>query len=169
MSRTKLLIKAYYEELYELLNSNKDDLKTKIQTFLQKEIKNSFEPFDEEKYNAYLEAAVAFLDERLETCNPIGFQYTLDRVPSEFARLLELQLNWYDSTAEYQQLAEAAGAKVEAEMTDEKLGQLAKELINEKGAFPDRSIISTYESSPALSKLPDYVLAKAIEGVISTR
>jgi hypothetical protein len=36
------------------------------------------------------------------------------------------------------------------------------------GAFPDKSIISAYEADPALGKLPDYVVARAIEEIITS-
>ena len=57
-------------------------------------------------------------------------------------------------------------AKAEAGMTEERMRSLAEELIKEAGAFPDGSIISTYEAKPALWKLPDYVAARAIEETI---
>jgi hypothetical protein len=44
--------------------------------------------------------------------------------------------------------------------------ELAGELIKEVGAFPDGSIISTYEVKPAPGKLPDYIVARAIEETI---
>jgi len=46
---------------------------------------------------------------------------------------------------------------------------LADELIKDVGAFPDKSIISAYKASPALSKLPDYVVATAIEEIITSK
>jgi hypothetical protein len=48
-------------------------------------------------------------------------------------------------------------------MTEENMRRLADELIRKVGAFPDRSIIPAYEAEPALGKLPDYVVARAIE------
>ena len=79
---------------------------------------------------------------------------------------MELQLNWYDSRAEFEALAEAARAKSEVEMTQQKMSELVDELIKEAGAFPDKSIISTYEVQPGLGKLPDYIVARAIEEII---
>lgn len=168
MNQANLLLKAYYEALYELLEANRANLITKVETLLHNEIKNrAFGAFNQKKYAAYRDAAVAFLDERIETYNPIGFQYTFDRTPTRLARQLELQLNWYDSQDEFLTLTEAAQAKAEPDMTDNRLRQLAGDLIAEMGAFPDKSIISTYQANPALQKLPDYVLARAIEDIIS--
>ena len=167
MNETNLLLKAYYEALYEHLEANKELLATRIEKLLREEIvKRGFGSFDEEKYTAYRDACLAFVDERLETYNPIGIQYTFDRIRAQEAVELELQLNWYDSQAEFEALAEAVHAKAEVEMTEERMRQLADELIKEVGAFPDGSIISAYEAEAALGKLPDYIVARAIEETI---
>ena len=79
---------------------------------------------------------------------------------------MELQLNWYDSRAEFEALVEAAREKAEPEMADERMQALADELIQEVGAFPDNSIISAYEAKPGLQKLPDYIVGRAIEEII---
>jgi len=168
MTQTGLLLKAYYEALCELLETKKDLLTAAIEKLLPGELESrGFGRFDPDKYQAYLDACQAFVAERLEMYNPIGIQYTFDRATAQQAFELELQLNWYDSRAEFEALAEAAHAKAQPEMTDKSLRQLADELISEMGAFPDRSIISAYEAKPALQKLPDYVVARAIEEIIS--
>jgi DNA-binding Lrp family transcriptional regulator len=167
MNETNLLLKAYYEALYEQLEANREPLATRIEKLLKEEIVNRrFGNFDEEKYAAYQDACLAFVDERMETYNPIGIQYTFDRIRAQEAIELELQLDWYDSQAEFEALIEAVRAKAEVEMTEERMRRLADELIKEVGAFPDRSIISAYEAEPALGKLPDYVVARAIEETI---
>jgi hypothetical protein len=167
MSEANLLLKAYYEVLYEKLEANRETLAAKVEKLLKEEVANrKFENFDEEKYTAYRDACLAFVDERLETYNPIGVQYTFDRVAAQEAAELELQLNWYDSQPEFEVLLEAVRAKAEFEMTEERMRELADELIREVGAFPDRSIISAYEAAPALGKLPDYIVARAIEETI---
>jgi DNA-binding Lrp family transcriptional regulator len=164
MNEANLLLKAYYEALYEQLEANKELLATRIERLLKEEIvKREFKNFDEEKYTAYRDACLAFVDERLETYNPVGIQYTFDRIRAQEAAELELQLNWYDSQAEFEALLEAVRAKAEAGMTEERMRELADELIKEVGAFPDSSIISAYEAEPALGKLPDYIVARAIE------
>jgi hypothetical protein len=167
MSETKLLLNAYYEALYERLETKKDVLTARVEELLRAEVANGqFGGFDEEKYSAYREACLAFVDERLETYNPIGVQYTFDHTRRPEAFELELQLDWYDSRAEFEALVESARAKSEAEMAEERIKELTDELIGEVGAFPDKSIISAYEAGPALGKLPDYVVARAIEEVI---
>jgi hypothetical protein len=167
MNEANVLLNTYYETLYEKLEANRELLATRIEKLLNEEIvKRGFENFDEEKYATYRDACLAFVDERLETYNPIGIQYTFDRIRAEEAVELELQLNWYDSQAEFEALLEAVRAKAEAGMTEERMQELAGELIKAVGAFPDKSIISTYEAKPALGKLPDYIVARAVEETI---
>jgi hypothetical protein len=167
MNEANLLLKAYYEALYEQLEANREFLATRIEKLLREEIVNrGFEDFDEEKYNAYRDACLAFVDERMETYNPVGIQYTFDRIRAQEAVELELQLNWYDSQVEFEALIEAVRAKAEAGTTEERMRELADELIKEVGAFPDGSIISAYEAEPALGKLPDYVVARVIEETV---
>jgi hypothetical protein len=167
MSEANLLLKAYYEVLYEKLEANRETLASKIEKLLKEEVANrEFENFDVDKYIAYRDACLAFVEERLETYNPIGIQYTFDRIRAQEAAELELQLNWYDNQPEFEALLEAAHTKAEVGMTGERMRELADELIREVGAFPDGSIISAYEAKPALGKLPDYIVARAIEETI---
>jgi hypothetical protein len=167
MSETSVLLKAYYEALYERLEAQKEVLSAKIDEFLAEEIeKRGFEGLNEEKYKAYRDACLAFIDERIEAYNPIGIQYLYDRCSAKEVIELELQLNWYDSTNEFQSLVEIVHRKVSKDLTDEQLKSLAEEIINEAGVFPDKSIISAYEAKPGLNKLPDYIVALTIEEVI---
>jgi len=167
MNEAKLLLRAYYEALYERLEAKKGLLAARIEKLLQEVAKRDFGNFDQEKYAAYRDACLAFVDERVETYNPIGIQYTFDRIRAKEAFELQLQLDWYDSRAELEALMEAVHAMAQAPMADEKIRQLADELINKLGAFPDKSIISAYEARPALGKLPDYIVARAIEEIIT--
>lgn len=168
MNETNVILRAYYEALYDRLTAEKDIMSTIIEKLLEEEIAiRGFEDFNEEKYAAYLEACMAFLDERIEAYNPIGIQYIYDRCNAEEVIELELQLNWYDSRNEFRALVESARSKAVKVMNDNELRSLAEELIVELGAFPDKSIMFAYESKPGLNKLPDYVVAKAIEEVIT--
>ena len=167
MNETQLLLNAYYEALYERLEAERDLLATKIERLLRQEVaERGFGNFDEEKYAAYQDACLAFVDERIEAYNPVGIQYTFDRARAWEAFELELQLDWYDSRAEFEDLVKAARGKAEAGMAEEKMRQLADELIGQLGAYPDKSIISCYEAGPELGKLPDYVAARAIEEIV---
>jgi len=167
MKETKLLLNTYYEALYDRLEADKELLTERIEKLLHAEFANrGFGSFDQDKYDAYRDACLAFVDERIEMYNPIGIQYTFDRIRAQQAFELELQLNFYDSRAEFEALIQAAQSKAQAAMSEQPIRELADELIKDVGAFPDNSIISTYETDPALGKLPDYIVAKAIEEII---
>ena len=167
MSETSVLLKAYYETLYDRMETQKEILTEKIGELLAQEIeKRGFEGFEGEKYEAYRDACLAFIDERIEAFNPIGIQYIYNRSSAKEVIELELQLNWYDSRNEFQSLVETARSKAEEDLTEENLKSLAEEIITEVGVFPDRSIISAYEAKPDLNKLPDYIVARTIEEVI---
>ncbi len=167
MNDTNVLLHAYYEVLHDRLQANRGALIAKAEKLLAAEIeKRGFGSFDEEKFAAYRDACVAFIDERIETYTPIGFQYTFDRPTAHQARELELQLNWYDSRAEFEALVEAARSKLQTSRADERIRELADEVFRQVGAYPDNTIISAFEAEPALTKLPDYVVARAIEEII---
>lgn len=167
MKNSELLLNAYYEALYERLESNKNQLVAKVDQLLRQEIsKQSFQGLNEEKYAAYRDACLAFIDERIEFYNPVGFQYTFDRIRSAELYDLELQLNWYGSRTEFETLLDAVRSRAMVQATDERLRELAEELIKQFGAFPDRSIIIAYETEPALDKLPDYIVSLAIEEMV---
>ena len=163
---TRVLLNAYYEALHEMLAANKEVLAARIEQLLAEEIEGqSFAEFDDSKLAAYKEACLAFVDERIEMYNPIGIQYTFDENRRREASSLELQLDWYDSSAEFAALRKAARSKAEA-LEEQTVSERAKELVREAGAFPDRSIVSAYQGQPALGKLPDYIVARAIESII---
>jgi len=168
MSQINLLLKAYYEVLYERLEANRDFLSARIEELLTEEIAvRRFEDFDDDMYAAYRDACLAFVDERIEAYNPFGIQYLFDHTRAKDAFELELQLNWYNSKAEFEDLVNAARIKAENGLTEENLRPLAEELIEQVRAFPDKSIISAYEAQPGLRKLPDYIVARAIEEIIT--
>ncbi|MHC4617792.1 MAG: hypothetical protein ACYTEQ_08560 [Planctomycetota bacterium] len=167
MNETKLLLNAYYENLHERLEAEKGRLAERMEKLLREETaKRGFGDFDEQRFAAYIETCLAFVDERIEMYNPIGIQYTFEAGRRRQAFELELQLDWYNSRSEFEALVEAARAKSEAGRAEARIVELAEELIEQMGAFPDRSIISAYEAQPALGKLPDYVVARAIEEMI---
>lgn len=170
MVSSQLILRVYYEQLHERMVAEREPLILAIDRVLRAEIaRQSFSDMDADKLAAYRDACVAFLDERQECYNPIGIQYTFDRATCRRAAELEFQLNWYDSRAEFKRLAAAADALAGHDVPDEMLPDLARELIVRCGAFPDRSIVHAYSESPALQKLPDYVVACAIEEVVCRR
>ncbi len=170
MSPGQLLLKAYYERLYERLETSRAAVAARIDELLPAEIaKQGFTDINADKRDAYREACAAFIDERLESYNPIGIQYTFDRAGAREVAELAFQLNWYNSRPEFKALVETVRTLAGTGVTDEALPELADELIRQVGAFPDRSIITTYTQDPARQKLPDYLVACAIEEVICGR
>ncbi len=164
MKPTTILMHAYFEALHERLESARGQITADIEAMLP----GMAETFpqaglDIEKLDAYKEAALDFLEERIETYNPVGIQFLFHQPRSKEAFQLELQLNWYDSSEEFKQLADTVFRMAHNGVDDDRLGELTDFLINQHGAFPDRSIIRAYESAPALHKLPDYLLARALE------
>jgi hypothetical protein len=170
MTPASLLLKVYYERLHERMESRRSRLLRRIDGLLAEEIElRGFGDIDAEKLAAYREACEAFVDERLETYNPVGIQYTFGNGPSHLATELEFQLNWFDSRAEFDELVATARSLTCDRMSDDTMGGLADELIRRYGAFPDRSIIAGYRAEPALQKLPDYIVARGIEEIVCTR
>jgi len=165
-----ILLKAYYERLHELMAPRRADLLSRIDELLSAEVAGrAFGDMDAEKLAAYREACVAFIDERLESYNPIGIQYTFGRPSSRMAAELEFELNWYDSRPEFARLVATARSLAAGSVSDDVLPDLADELIRQAGAFPDRSIIDAYHVDPTLQKLPDYIVARVIEETVCGR
>lgn len=164
MSQTNILLRCYYETLHDLLVENKNILINRIKDVLKDAVNTSgFQKLSRDAYEAYWEACLAFIEERIETYNPIGIQYTYGKERREEAFQLEMQLDWYDSRKEYKELIDAAYKKAEFMTSNESIEVKAKELIKEVGAFPDKSIIAGFRAMPALNKLPDYVVSLIIE------
>lgn len=164
MSDTNILLRCYYETLHELLEEKKDILAGRIKDVLAREVETAgFADFDSEKFEAYWQASLAFIEERIETYNPIGIQYTYSPERRSEAFKLEMQLDWYDSRKEFRDLVESARIKASMMDSDADYQKKAKELVRQVGAFPNKSIITGYRAKPALNKLPDYIVALIIE------
>ncbi len=170
MTAASLVLKAYYERLYELMEARRPHLLSRVDELLPAEVaRQGFGDMEADKLAAYREACVAFLDERLESYNPVGVQYTFDRASSRAAAELEFELNWYNSRPEFADLVATARSLAGESVSDDMLETLAGELISRAGAFPDRSIIQAYTGEPTLQKLPDYVVACVIEEIVCGR
>jgi hypothetical protein len=170
MNTADVLLRAYYERLYERMEAARAYLEARIDQLLPAEIEaQGFGPLPPVKVEAYREACLAFVVERTEMYNPIGIQYMFDRRTTQRAAELEFQLNWYDSRPEFDELVAAARTLAGDEVPDGVLPDLADRLIRQVGAFPDRSIIAGYAEKPTLQKLPDFVVSMAIEQVVCGR
>ncbi len=122
MNPGHLLLRAYYERLHERMQEGRDRLVARIGELLAAEVdRQGFGNMDSDRLDAYREACVAFIDERLESYNPIGIQYTFDRTSSRTAAELEFELNWYNSRPEFADLVAAARSLAGAGRPDEAL------------------------------------------------
>lgn len=162
MEQERLILNAYYESLHDILLERRGRVIDAIKKILPAELAK-FGPYTSEDFDAYFEAALAFLDERLEMYNPFGFQYTFGNLYSELALKLELQLSWFDSSKEFEILQSAVDDIIKLGFDEKNLNDYARSLISRLGAFPDKSIIDTYRLKPAVNHLPDFLLASAIE------
>ena len=170
MSSSQLLLRAYYERLHERMLAARPQLEACIDQLLPDEVRlRCLGPLNPEGIRAYRDACLAFVTERLETYNPIGIQYTFSGTTTKLAAELEFQLNWYDSRREFEELVATAYDLAPEGVDDDMLKELADQLIRQMGAFPDRSIIAAYIAEPTLPKLPDYILACAIEQIVCRR
>jgi len=170
INEVRLLLMAYYELLHDLLEDGRDFLTGRVEQLLSREIaEGRFGDFDDDKYSAYRDAGVAFVEERIETYNPFGIQFTFEKNRSPEAFELELQLSWYGGRAEFEALFSAVKKRAHSGMSEEELQSTAAVLVDEFGAYPNKSIITSYRAYPGLRKLPDYVAAMAIEEVIRRR
>ncbi|MDH7600113.1 MAG: hypothetical protein QHH07_10845 [Sedimentisphaerales bacterium] len=164
MDQANLLIRAYYEALYDILAANMELLVRRVGRILNLVLGDK--DIGPERMQGYLDACLAFVEERLESYNPIGIQYLFDWAHSPQVSAIGQQLDWFDSREELDQLYASAQRLAEPGMTDDQLRETALQLVREHGAFPDRSIINAYHDAPAPNKLPDYVVAMAIESVL---
>jgi hypothetical protein len=165
MEPERLIFNTYYESLYNILLDRRDSIIGTIKKILPAEL-SKFGNFTSEDFDAYFEAALAFLEERIEMYNPLGLQYTFGRPVSDFARTLELQLSWFDSSQEFETLKKAVREIVQLGFDEQKLNDYADYLISKFGAFPDKSIVEAYNHQSAESRIPDFILALAIEQAI---
>ncbi len=167
MTPTRILLNAYYEALYEILTQNRAFCSKRIGDVLKKELERYGDADDQqERYDALYEACEAFVTERLEMYNPIGVQYLFSMGDPQDAFELELELNWYDARNEYWELVNAARQLADQNERTEHLARKVRLLIEQAGAYPDKSIIKYYEMVPGLMKLPDYVVARVIEATL---
>ncbi|MBN2377721.1 MAG: hypothetical protein JXD22_15095 [Sedimentisphaerales bacterium] len=168
MSTARLLLNCYFERLYELLEQKKSRLCQRATELLENIVReqNIFPLADRDKFQAYHDAVQAFIIERIESYNPIGQQYSFDGITSQEAFEIDLQLNWYDSRAEFTTLQLLAKKLTSELQSDDQLPQLADKIIAQCGAYPDQSIIKDYQSDPDTQKLPDYIVSLTIEEII---
>jgi len=160
----------YFNRLHSLISSARSRVEKLIIEETRKDLLLRWHEVKDEVIHAYSDTAVSFIEERL-------YAYELDHVDRflqatsrgvslrEIA-LLEKSLSWY----EWQKEKEAIDGKIETGLNlMQSAEQIVEGLLDEFGAFPDKTIINTYKKSPMKNYLPDYVLALALERVIRGR
>lgn len=168
MSSLRTILHAYYEQLYNRLRDRAAECARNAADIVGREARRPrFPTLTESRMRAYLEAVVAFYDERIEMYDPFGLQYTFGPTSGAEAFALEDMLDWYSSRAEFAELCERARDLLRARMSDADLAAAGAALVRACGAYPDRSIIRTYESDPQANHLPDYALARALETMLT--
>ncbi len=157
----------YFEKLYSLITRKRAAVEKVIPGKIRRELISRWKEDDEAVIKAYADAAVSFIDERI-------YSYSLDRidrflqsasrgVSPQDAASLEISLDWYDCRQEKEEI----DARIESGLNlFQPADEIAGGLIEDFGAFPDKTIMNTYKKFPVKNHLPDYALALSLERVI---
>jgi len=160
----------YFAKLDELLVRERARIEDLVRKKTRKEISKRWKDVNAERIEAYIEAAISFIEERL-------YAYSLDHLDRflkavtyggslEELASLDLSASWYNWQAEKEEI----DAKIETGLNiRQRPEDIVEDLLTEFGAFPNKSIINQYQQKPEKNYLPDYVLATAIQQVISKR
>ena len=160
----------YFSKLYELLVGERTRIERLIREETENEISTRWKDINWEGIEAYIRAGLSFIEERL-------YAYSLDSLDrflrvvtagvssAALARIDEL-LTWYDWKQEKKQIDAKIETGLNIMQTQE---DIVDDLLDEFGAFPNKSIIQQYKQEPKKNYLPDYALAIAIQQVISER
>lgn len=157
----------YFSRLRELLLSERGRIEQLIEKKAEKEITRRWQSVDDEGIAEYIKASISFIEERL-------YAYSLDHldrflkavtagVSLEDLASTDLSLSWYDWREEKEEIDARIGAGLNIMLTPE---DIVDDLIDEFGAFPNKSIMQQYPRKPEKNYLPDYALAAAIQQVI---
>ena len=160
----------YFAKLHELLVRERARIEQLIREEAGNEISKRWKDISWEGIEAYIRAAVSFIEERL-------YAYGLDSldrflkfvthgISSEDLASIDDSLTWYDCKQEKAQI----DAKIETGLNIMQPPEdIVDDLFDEFGAFPNKSIIQHYQLKPEKNYLPDYALGIAIQQVISER
>ncbi len=160
----------YFSKLHELLVSERNSIEQLIEKETKTEISRRWKDIDEEDTRVYVDTAISFIDERL-------YAYGLDHVDRALKAItcggsladlasIERSLSWYDLQQEKEEIDGKIETGLNLMLSEE---DIVDDLLDEFGAFPDRSIIQQYQFKPKKNYLPDYALAIAIQQAIGER
>ena len=158
--------RLYFAQLLALLHQKRAKIEALILEQVQEEI-SSRHPHLNEKTEAYQDVAIGFLDERLYEYRDDYWEKFLQPLAKNItaAEIKEVgeQLGWYDMQKEKEEIDEQIETLLNLHQSPK---DIAEVLIEEFGAFPDKSIIKTYSAKPKPNYLPEYALAVAIQQVV---
>jgi len=163
---TKDIWDLYFARLLDRLQRERARTETLILEQVQEEISSRY-PHLNEKAEAYQHAAAGFLEERLFEYREDYWEKFLQPLAENIsaAEIMEVseQLSWYEMQNEKREIDERIETLLNLRQSPE---DIAETLIEEFGAFPDKSIIKTYSAKPKPNYLPEYALAVAIQQVV---
>jgi len=164
---TKDVWRLYFAQLLNLLRQERAKTETLILEQVQEEISSRY-PHLNEKTEAHQDAAVGFLEERLYEYRDDYWEKFLKPLAENIsaAEIMEVskQLSWYNMQNEKGEIDKRIETLLNLRQSPK---DVAEVLIEEFGAFPNKSIIKTYSAKPKPNYLPEYALAVAIQQVVS--
>jgi len=158
--------RLYFAHLLRLLSQERAKIETLIIEQVQEDISSRY-PHLSEKTEAYQDVAIGFLDERLYEYRGDYWEKFLQPLAKNItaAEIMEVgeQLGWYDMQKEKEEIDEQIETCLNLRQSSEDIVEI---LVEEFGAFPNRSIIATYCAKPEPNYMPEYALAVAIQQVV---
>ncbi|MFH1731484.1 MAG: hypothetical protein ABIF82_07520 [Planctomycetota bacterium] len=163
---TKDIWSLYFAHLLDLLTRRRAKIETLILEQVQEEIASRYSHLAG-RTRIYRDAAVGFLEERLYECRDDYWEKFLRPLVENItaAEIMEVaeQLSWYDMQREKEEIDERIETCLNIHRSPEDILEV---LVEEFGAFPNRSIIAAYSAKPKPNYLPEYALAVAIQQVV---
>ena len=161
---------AYYVRLRLIISSARAGIEKSIREEIRDEFLSRWPESRDEVIDAYADAAVSFIEERLYAYGLSSIDRFLMAAsrgvsPGDLASL-EISIDWYECSPEKEEI----DARIEKGLNLMRAAdEIVEGLLREFGAFPDRTIIKAYDKAPAKNHLPDYALALALERFIRER
>ena len=153
----------YFSKLSESLVREQGRIEALIREKATDEIPERWKNVSREDMEVYIKTAISFIEERL-------YDYSLDH-HDRFLRaviygVIDDSLAWYDWRQEKDQIDARIETGLNIMQTPE---DIVDDLLDEFGAFPNKSIIESYQKEPKKNYFPDYVLATTVQKVIGER
>ncbi len=167
MTTRKDIWGLYFARLLDLLRQERPRLEKLIREQVRDEIALRYPRLDE-RTSKYQEVAVGFLEERLCEYRDDYWETYLQPLATGASaaeiRDVSRQLGWYDMQPEEEEIDQRIETGLNLRQSPD---NIVGALIQEFGAFPNKSIIRAYSAQPKTNYLPEYALAVAIQQVVS--